>query len=432
MEISVARRLMLKRTVLRNAVKEMRGAVRDRILEQRDEGRFRSFQADDVFTVAVHFSGGVKSAYQLKQWLWPLERLSEALVGTRGAVRPVAVYCRSISMAAEIARHTVLPVRFGRLSHDIDAFFAENPLRVVFYVNQNLLNFQAIRYSGPAHVHLSHGESEKVSMISNQLKAYDRVFIAGEAARERIQRHLIDLSSERLRAVGRPQMDEVVDPPSDWQRDPRKRTVFYAPTWEGDAPAMAYSSVARSGEAIVGSFIDAGWQVIYRPHPHTGTKDPATRTADERIVRMLDSQIGVESTGSTASVGRHYVDRGTSHGWQHLEADVCVCDMSAIAFDWLASGKPILMMEPNPGAEVDRLGLVGQIPVVPQPAAASLAVTAENELISADFEALRILASHYFGDITPGSQIALFIREVLQLVEERDGQLRDQRRVLDK
>lgn len=415
--------------VTRRITRELQGVAVDRFRERKYGRRFRSVEPGDHFIVAVHFSASAWSSYQLKQWLWPLERLAESLVAGGGPAEPVVVYCRNISMAVDIAAHTELPVRFGRVSMDIDAFFAVNPLRVVFYVNQNLLNFQSIRYPGPAHIHLSHGESEKVSMISNQLKAYDGVFIAGEAARERIQRRLVNMPAERLRAVGRPQLDERIGRPDDWQRDAGRRTVFYAPTWEGDGASMAYSSVARSGEAIVRSFVDAGWQVIYRPHPHTGKYDPATRAAHKRIVRMLSPGNVDRSEAGSRNLSNHYVDVGTPHGWQHTEADACVCDMSAVAFDWLTCGKPLMMMEPSPGAEIDRQGLVGQIPLVPRAEAAGLAALMETELEVGSAQSLRLLAERYFGDTTPGAQIGRFIAESRRMIAERDRQLYEQRQM---
>ena len=48
------------------------------------------------------------------------------------------------------------------------------------------------------HVHVNHGESDKLSMVSNHAKAYDRVFVAGEAA---VQRHLdglLEFDTSRL------------------------------------------------------------------------------------------------------------------------------------------------------------------------------------------------------------------------------------------
>lgn len=405
--------------VLGRAGVQLRDHTVDRWRESRVGIQFGPAQPGDCFSVAVHFSGSEKSIYQLRQWLWPLERLNKALMTDGHSPHPVAIFCRNIGIAQQLARETHLPVRFGRLSKDVDAFFAGNPLRIVFYVNQNLLNFQTMRYPEPAHVHLSHGESEKISMSSNQLKAYDEVFVAGDAARARIQRRLINLPSERLRDVGRPQLDEHVDPPADWLPDPRRHTVLYAPTWEGDSPAMSYSSLSQHGEAIVCSLMEKGWQVIYRPHPHTGMNDAATRTANERIIHLLR-----EHAGNHPNM-RHYVDQSSRIGWQQAEADACVCDMSAVAFDWLISGKPLVMIEPGPGAVIDSHGLIGRIPLLPAASAGNVASVLESALESGQSDALQDLALHYFGDTTPGAQIGRFISESRRLAQERTCQIQE-------
>ncbi len=65
-------------------------------------------------------------------------------------------------------------------------------IRVVLYVNQNTRNFQMFRYGRRWHVFINHGESDKMYMTTNQYKAYDYAFIAGDAARERLARVLWD------------------------------------------------------------------------------------------------------------------------------------------------------------------------------------------------------------------------------------------------
>ena len=98
------------------------------------------------------------------------------------------------------------------------------------------------------HVHVNHGESDKQSMASNNAKAYDRVFVAGEAAVERHRAGLMEFDPARLVRVGRPQLD--LHPGAAAFREPR-RTVLYAPTWEGDADYNDYSSVDVYGPDIV-------------------------------------------------------------------------------------------------------------------------------------------------------------------------------------
>ena len=47
--------------------------------------------------------------------------------------------------------------------------------------------------------------------------------------------------------------------------------VWYAPTWEGDRPSIAYGSLASHGVAIIEALLaDPSVRVIYRPHPRTG------------------------------------------------------------------------------------------------------------------------------------------------------------------
>jgi hypothetical protein len=75
-------------------------------------------------------------------------------------------------------------------------------------------------------------------------------------------------------------------------------------------------------------------RVIYRPHPRTGLISPVHATADRKI-RSLLAQDGT----------RHLIDVG-GYGWQWKFADACVTDISAVAYDWLATGKPLVITEP--------------------------------------------------------------------------------------
>src|SRR5690625_6110298 len=106
------------------------------------------------------------------------------------------------------------------------------------YVNQNTRNFQIMRYGKRWHVFINHGESDKMYMTTNQIKAYDYAFIAGDAARERLQANLWGYDvDERTFAIGRPQTDHVHGE-APYPEDGRV-TILYAPTWEGDRPAAA-------------------------------------------------------------------------------------------------------------------------------------------------------------------------------------------------
>ncbi len=94
-------------------------------------------------------------------------------------------------------------------------------------------------------------------MSTNQYKAYDYAFVAGDAARNRLSRVLWDYDLDRRTfSIGRPQADhysgELPYAPDD------RTVVLYAPTWEGDRPSAHYGSIASHGEALVTALLATG------------------------------------------------------------------------------------------------------------------------------------------------------------------------------
>lgn len=392
--------------------------VSDRFAEERLSPRFVPHRGDR-FVAAAYFAADHSSLYQLEQWLWSFERLAERLREQTGEAEPFGILCRSARNATAIAAQTSLPVRFSRLVSGMDAFMSQPALRAVFYVNQSTLNFQGLRYPRPAHVHLSHGESEKSSMISNQLKAYDAVFTAGRAARERIARSLIGLPAERMFDVGRPQLDRPVRVPAAWSdlagegESAVQRAapiVFYAPTWEGDSPAMAYGSLPASGETIVRGLLAEGARVIYRPHPRTGVLKPAFAQAHRAIAELL-----ADAPGSL-------VDEGSAVGWQFEVADACVGEMSSLAFDWLTTGKPLVLIAPaDSRAEVLPGGLFTRVPSVAAGAPDAAEAVVRTLLREPRAEGLVEAAEYYLGDTRPGEQQRRFEDAAVAVIGERNS-----------
>ncbi|SLM95321.1 putative integral membrane protein [Brevibacterium yomogidense] len=358
---------------------------------------------DDGFIAGVHFAGDEDSAYQLEQWLRPLDGLNAHLRDEFGVPQPLGILCRSADHALAISEHTTLPVRFSRLFSGLTTFMSQPELRVVFYVNQSMKNFQALRFSGPAHVHLNHGESEKASMISNQLKAYDWVFTAGTAARERILGELIGMPETRMMDIGRPQLDEPRSVPSAWSDSSAAReqgpVVFVAPTWEGDSPEMAYGTVALSGMKLLMSLFDAGFRVIYRPHPRTGVVSPAARHARQECERLVNAR------------ANGFLDTSDGVSWQLDVADAAVCEMSSVAVDWLSTGRPLIMLRPaDPRAEVIDGGLFDRARSLEPHDAARAGVDLRDALAHTE-DACALadeLASHYLGPTGPGQQQSRF------------------------
>jgi hypothetical protein len=273
----------------------------------------------------------------------------------------------------------------------------QRSLAAVLYVNHHERNFLMLRFAEPVHIYLGHGESDKDYSASNQNKAYDYSFVAGPAARERLAAHLRGYdASTRALMIGRPQLDAPPAGAPAWNADGTTR-VLYAPTWEGDRLAMAYGSLASHGEALVASLVaHPSIRVIYRPHPRTGMHSPAHARADAHIRQMLRRR-----------PGRHLVDEG-AYGWQWHFADACVTDISSVAYDWLATAKPMLITRPaSERAYIPPSPLLEAAPLL---AAADASRAAEIILSMLDHqpEGWLELVQYYFGDTTPGASTRRF------------------------
>ena len=101
-----------------------------------------------------------------------------------------------------------MPVVYCRKVTDLEAFVGRHDVRIVFYVNQNMKNFQMFRYGRMWHVFINHGESDKMYMTTNQFKAYDFALVAGQAAADRLSKKLwaYDVDHKTI-PIGRPQAD---------------------------------------------------------------------------------------------------------------------------------------------------------------------------------------------------------------------------------
>ncbi len=334
--------------------------------------------------VAVFFATGPENLYQFDQWRRPLEELA--------GQRPVVVVVDRPDTGAEILRRSALPVTLARGSAALEELVAERDVRVVLYLNQVEANFRMLRFAQPVHIQLGHGESDKASSVSHQHVAYDLTFVGGPAGSERLGAALRGFdAAKRTVQVGRPQLDHHYPGAPDWPVGSGRR-IWYAPTWEGDRPSIAYGSLASHGVAVVEALLaDRSVRVIYRPHPRTGRASPAHAAADRRIRELL-----------RADRGRHLVDEG-AYGWQWAFADACITDVSAVAYDWLGTSKPLVVTEPAATAYRPVSPLLERLPLLV--AADAAEVLARLAVVDPELAAL---SRHYFGDTADRASTARF------------------------
>ena len=279
----------------------------------------------------VVYYGGVQGAgYQLGMWLPYLERLG----------RPFVVITRNAETVPVITRLTSAPVLVPRLHSALGNLdqMVVGSMKAAFYVQGSPANLTFQRYRKLTHVWLNHGDSDKAANFGARHATYDRIFVAGQQGVERYAAHGVNVPPERFAVVGRPQIEhiEVRDhplPPGS------PRTVLYAPTWRGGRPSTDYSSL-RLGDAIVSALLERGSTVIFRPHPlsYGEPEDAAT-------IRQIQHRL---QRDQSASGRRHVWGRAAETDWDVAAcinaSDALVTDVSSVAADYLASGKPFAMV----------------------------------------------------------------------------------------
>ena len=394
---------------LNAAAKVVRNAVRSRRNRRLIESYMEQHPAaPGAFRIAVYFADTRVNLYQIRQWYAPLAELAKT--------HPVAIITRSPGAGLSLIDESPVPVIYKRRVTDLEQFVEEQDLRIVFYVNQNQKNFQMFRYGRMWHVFINHGESDKMYMTTNQFKAYDYSLVAGQAALDRLSRKLWDFDLERKAIpIGRPQADHFA---GSLPYTPDDRVVvLYAPTWEGDRPAAAYGSIASHGVALADAVLGSPThRLIYRPHPRSGVIDKEYGAANARIIAAI------AAANQRDPGAQHVYDDGPGLGWQLAAADVAITDISAMVYDRLATGKPLIVARPvSEDAEVDETGYLGSAAWLEASRAGE--VVALVDQVRGDSEALATLAywsERHFGDTTPGAATARFHAAVGRLLAEWD------------
>jgi hypothetical protein len=361
----------------------------------------------DGLEVVLYFADGPDNLYQVRSWLPILERLAGR--------HPTAVLCRDGRSADALRVETSLPVALVRAFRDLEPFYSRVGAKVVLYVNAHPYNFQSLTFTDLLHAHLNHGESDKISMASNQAKAYDRVVVAGDAAIERYRLSLLDHDGHNLVKVGRPQLDLM---PAHRPDPDGRTTVVYAPTWEGGRATMDYSSVRAMGPAIVDRLLGAGVRVVYRPHPKTGVHDRDVAAANEAIVARV-----------RAAGAAHRVSRDEPLHDALAEADVLIADVSSVTLEFLPTARPFFVTRPpqcegqllDAGTTTDRVGYPLPSSELPRLPERIVAVLADDPRA----DERRRLVEWYFGDTTPGASTARFLAAVDAMVADRDRYYED-------
>ncbi|MPZ72529.1 MAG: CDP-glycerol--glycerophosphate glycerophosphotransferase [Nitriliruptorales bacterium] len=359
--------------------------------------------------IVVYFADDVSRLYQIEQWMPILEMLNQR--------HKVLIICRSQPAFHAVRRLTSMSVLFLRQLRELNSVMYSNDFKVALYVNNSALNFHPLMFPTLLHVHLNHGESDKISMASNQAKAYDQVFVAGQAAIDRYMRNLINFNGANLVQVGRPQLD--VDYPHTVDRSPRP-TILYAPTWEGDRDEMNYTSLDHYGVQIVRQLLAAGtYRLVYKPHPRVADLGSSTQQAHSAIVATI------KKATTTEPEVRHVVEMDASILSVIQDCDAMVSDVSSVALDFLykATDKPLFLTDRHDNREalLHSAPLAAGSYVIDSSTVDTFpAILAGALAEDSKRDERRRIRDYYFGDLQPGQSTERFLEAVEDAIALRD------------
>lgn len=365
--------------------------------------------------VVVYFGDTRSKSYQLEQWIPVLEELDRH--------HKVAIVLRKPSALLRAREITCLPLVLKHRFDPLHTFYHANDFKLALYVNNGMSNFQSLGYAPMVHVHVNHGESDKLSMVSNQAKSYDKVFVAGDAAIERHRKALLDFDETNLIKVGRPQLDiarpRELEPTS-------ARTIMYAPTWEGENDSNNYTSVDLYGPQIVESALELpNTRIIYKPHPRIeSSKDLKMQEANTRIHELLEEanlQIKVEAE-------KHQVLMQGDILAMFDAVDMLITDVSSVGLDflYLRPQKPLVLTDRrNDAATLNDEAPISKATPIIDSSTAKRAYELFDLALSRDgkAEARQLLRTFYFGEGSRGTSTELFTAAISSLIAQRKADL---------
>ncbi|WP_227378917.1 CDP-glycerol glycerophosphotransferase family protein [Haladaptatus halobius] len=177
-------------------------------------------------------------------------------------------------------------------------------------------------------VHVRHGASVGRGERTVTTETIGHAVAAALAPGERWARRYREVFSDdvRVAVVGIPEADDLVATDA-----PREKRVLYAPTNHN----YGGGSYLHTAKAILDTFADTEYELLFRPHPMDRTEEPGrslTQACKKRI-SALPNVIFDENPTPNASM---------------LVADLLISDYSGIIAEWLHTGRPLIQLTDIP------------------------------------------------------------------------------------
>ena len=230
-------------------------------------------------------------------------------------------------------------VAFAKNVGDIDQLFTHLYYSRNIYYSSNTGNtLHTLKFNELNHVFLGHGDSDKSASAHKYFRAYDEIWVAGQAHIDRFKNAGFPIDKMNFKKIGRPSLRTILKI-GELEWDERMPPSFlYLPTWEGVYEEGNYSSVQFSEDIlslIHSLFPEASLKTKF--HPVTGSRDSR-----------------VKNIGSSLNKKFNQIDHVLEVAEKEVPVDtliarsnIFICDISAVVSECLAANSPLFVYIPT-------------------------------------------------------------------------------------
>ncbi len=354
--------------------------------------------------IVVYFFGSIGQTYQINQWIDTFTELNKKY--------KITVIVRDYRVYTFWKKALSFDIYYAHTIDDLLSFYERYIPKVIIYINNGFKNFQSLIYEDGLHIHINHGESDKSSDHSNQVKAYDYIFVHGPNGYNNYMKYLIKLDPGKLVQTGRPQLDFIK--PIELDTFNRK-VVIYAPTWEATHRSMRYTSVDVYGKKIIDTILsDEQYYLIYKPHPNLGAYDENVLKIHHTMLKKIeDHKYAITIT-----------DQDVNNIYPIV--DFAIFDMSSIMTDYLNVDKPFILADVfDPLVhKVEDYNVLKGCNSLTLANIDNLLTIIDNEISNDPMKEKRVEVKElYLGNYKKGESIQEFIESVSNIIVQRDQEV---------